>query len=111
MRVKTRRLPGIGIHLRRSFELVSRRRNSYKSFGELRAHLAGLKVKNAVFDGALVCLDAKGRSIFNELLLRRGCPIFYAFESALSEWSRPTTTASIGAKREAEGSDRKEGFS
>ena len=27
-------------------ELVSRRRNSYKSFGELRAHLAGLKVRS-----------------------------------------------------------------
>jgi bifunctional non-homologous end joining protein LigD len=61
-------------------ELVSRRRNSYKSFGELRAHLAGLTVKNAVIDGELVCLDAEGRSIFNELLLRRGCPIFYAFD-------------------------------
>jgi bifunctional non-homologous end joining protein LigD len=59
---------------------VSRRRNPYKSFGELRAHLAGLEVKNAVIDGELVCLDAEGRSIFNELLLRRGCPIFYAFD-------------------------------
>jgi bifunctional non-homologous end joining protein LigD len=61
-------------------ELVSRRRNSYKSFGELRAHLTGLKVKNAVIDGELVCLDAEGRSIFKELPLRRGCPIFYAFD-------------------------------
>jgi bifunctional non-homologous end joining protein LigD len=59
---------------------VSRRRNAYKSFGELRAHLGGLKVKNAVIDGELVCLDAEGRSIFNELLLRKGCPIFYAFD-------------------------------
>ena len=32
-----------------------------------------------MIDGELVCLDAEGRSIFNELLLRRGCPIFYAF--------------------------------
>jgi len=46
----------------------------------LRAHLAGLKVKNAVIDGELVCLDAEGRSIFNELLFRRGYPIFYAFD-------------------------------
>jgi bifunctional non-homologous end joining protein LigD len=46
----------------------------------LRGHLAGLKVRNAVIDGELVCLDAEGRSIFNELLLRRGCPIFYAFD-------------------------------
>jgi bifunctional non-homologous end joining protein LigD len=39
-----------------------------------------VKVKNAVIDGDLVCLDAEGRSIFDELLLRRGCPIFYAFD-------------------------------
>jgi ATP-dependent DNA ligase len=43
-------------------------------------HLAVLKAKNAVLDGELVCLDSEGRSIFNELLLRRGCPIFYAFD-------------------------------
>jgi bifunctional non-homologous end joining protein LigD len=61
-------------------ELVSRRRNAYKSFGELREHLAGLKVKDAVIDGELVCLDSEGRSIFNELLFRRGSPIFYAFD-------------------------------
>ena len=61
-------------------ELISRRRNNYKSFGELRGHLAQLKVKNAVIDGEVVCLDAEGRSIFNELLLRKGCPIFYAFD-------------------------------
>jgi bifunctional non-homologous end joining protein LigD len=61
-------------------ELISRRRNAYKSFGELRGHLAQLKVKNAVIDGEVVCLDAESRSIFNELLLRKGCPIFYAFD-------------------------------
>jgi bifunctional non-homologous end joining protein LigD len=46
----------------------------------LRAHLGELKVKNAVIDDELVCLDAEGRSVFNELLLRRRCPIFYAFD-------------------------------
>jgi ATP-dependent DNA ligase len=61
-------------------ELVSRRRNTYKSFQELRQNLAGLKVKDAVIDGELVCLDSEGRSIFNELLFRRGSPIFYAFD-------------------------------
>jgi bifunctional non-homologous end joining protein LigD len=61
-------------------ELISRRRNSYKSFQDLRDNLAKLKVKNAVIDGELVCLDAEGRSIFNELLFRRGCPSFYAFD-------------------------------
>jgi bifunctional non-homologous end joining protein LigD len=61
-------------------ELVSCRRNTYKSFQELRDNLAKLKVKNAVIDGELVCLDSEGRSIFNELLFRRGCPTFYAFD-------------------------------
>jgi bifunctional non-homologous end joining protein LigD len=61
-------------------ELISRRRNSYKSFQELRDNLAKLKVKNAVIDGEIVCLDSEGRSIFDELLFRRGYPIFYAFD-------------------------------
>jgi ATP-dependent DNA ligase len=38
-------------------ELISRRRNSYRSFQDLRDNLAKLKVKNAVIDGELVCLD------------------------------------------------------
>jgi bifunctional non-homologous end joining protein LigD len=46
-------------------EPISRRRNSYKSFAELRTHLAGLKVKNAVIDGELVCLDARGSQYFH----------------------------------------------
>jgi bifunctional non-homologous end joining protein LigD len=61
-------------------ELVPRRRNPYKSFRELQSILAQLKVKNAVIDGELACVDSEGRSIFNELLFRRGCPIFYAFD-------------------------------
>jgi bifunctional non-homologous end joining protein LigD len=61
-------------------ELISRRRNAYKSFQELRDRLAGLKVKDTVIDGELVCLDSEGRSIFNERLFRRGSPIFYAFD-------------------------------
>jgi ATP dependent DNA ligase domain len=61
-------------------ELISRKRNAYKSFNLLRENLAKLKVHNAVIDGEIVCLDAEGRSIFKELLFRRGCPIFYAFD-------------------------------
>jgi hypothetical protein len=45
----------------------------------LRENLGALKVKDAVIDDELVCLDSAGRSIFNELLFRRGSPIFYAF--------------------------------
>jgi bifunctional non-homologous end joining protein LigD len=61
-------------------QLISRRWNPYRSFCELSTHLAQLKVKNAVIDGELVCLDSEGRSIFNELILRRGCPFFCAFD-------------------------------
>ena len=61
-------------------ELVSRKRNSYKSFQTLRDNLAKLKVKNAIIDGELVCLDREGRSIFNVLLHRQGFPTFYAFD-------------------------------
>src|ERR1700681_4512094 len=61
-------------------ELISRKRNAYKSFQDLRDNLAKLKVQNAVIDGEIVCLDEEGRSIFNELLFRRGCLVFYAFD-------------------------------
>jgi bifunctional non-homologous end joining protein LigD len=61
-------------------ELVSRKRNVYKSFQELKDNLAKLKVHNAVIDGEIVCLDSEGRSIFNELLHRKGFPAFYAFD-------------------------------
>lgn len=59
---------------------MSRRRNRYKSFQELRENRGALKVKHAVIDGELVCFDSEGRSIFSELLFRRGSPIFYAFD-------------------------------
>jgi hypothetical protein len=64
----------------RKCQLVSRRRNAYNSFQGLRDNLATLKVKNAIIDGEIVCLDSEGRSIFNELLHRKGSPIFYAFD-------------------------------
>jgi bifunctional non-homologous end joining protein LigD len=61
-------------------ELVSRRDNVYKSFGPLCDVMAPLKVKSAILDGEIVCLDSEGRSVFYELLYRRGQPIFYAFD-------------------------------
>jgi ATP-dependent DNA ligase len=39
-----------------------------------------LKVKDAVIDGEMVCLDSEGRSIFDELLRRKGTPTFYPFD-------------------------------
>jgi ATP-dependent DNA ligase len=57
-------------------ELVSRRRNAYKSFKQLQNSLVKLKVRNAIIDGEIACVDEEGRSLFNELLFRLGSPIF-----------------------------------
>jgi bifunctional non-homologous end joining protein LigD len=61
-------------------QLISRRRNTYKSFARLKDSLAGLRVKNTVLDGEIVYLDETGRSIFKDVLYRRGEPIFYTFD-------------------------------
>jgi bifunctional non-homologous end joining protein LigD len=62
-------------------KLVSRRDNVYKSFDGLRAAIAQeLRVEDAILDGEIVCLDTQGRSLFKELLYRRGNPFFYAFD-------------------------------
>ena len=61
------------------WRLVSRRRNTYKSFEVLREALSGLKAKSAILDGEIVCLDSNGVSQFKELLYRRGRAVFSAF--------------------------------
>jgi bifunctional non-homologous end joining protein LigD len=61
--------------------LLSRRGNGYKSFAELSGWMGrNMDVKSAVLDGEICCLDAEGRSQFNELLYRRGDPYFFAFD-------------------------------
>jgi bifunctional non-homologous end joining protein LigD len=40
--------------------LVSRRRNTYKSFEVLREALSGLRARNAILDGEIVALDSNG---------------------------------------------------
>jgi bifunctional non-homologous end joining protein LigD len=60
--------------------LVSRRRNVYKSFAPLRESLAKLRVKSAILDGEIICLDGAGRSVFKDVMHRRGEPIFYTFD-------------------------------
>jgi bifunctional non-homologous end joining protein LigD len=61
--------------------LVSRRGNVYKRFLPLAEQMArDLKVKSAVLDGEIVCLDADGRSQFHSLLYHRATPYFYAFD-------------------------------
>src|SRR5579864_6033548 len=61
--------------------LMSRKQNQYKSFGPLTAALAKLKVQNAVIDGEVVCLDAKGKSVFLDLMRpRKANAILYCFD-------------------------------
>lgn len=50
--------------------LVSRHRNTYKSFETLSKALRGLRAKNGILDGEIVCLDSEGQSQFKELLYR-----------------------------------------
>ena len=60
--------------------LVSRKQNQFKSFGALNAALAKLPVENAIIDGEVVCLDARGRSVFLDMRRRKGHSILYCFD-------------------------------
>jgi hypothetical protein len=58
-------------------KLVSRNLNHFKSFDHLKKSLDKLPVQNAILDGEVVCLDGNGVSKFNELMSRKGKPVFY----------------------------------
>jgi bifunctional non-homologous end joining protein LigD len=61
--------------------LVSCNGHPFASFVELASSIARLAdVTTAVFDGEIVCVDAKGRPRFNDLLFRRRDPVFFAFD-------------------------------
>jgi bifunctional non-homologous end joining protein LigD len=61
--------------------LISRKQIQYKGFANLSKALAGLKVKNAILDGEIVCLDGDGRSQFRQLMRRKSQDVsFYAFD-------------------------------
>ena len=60
--------------------LISRKQNQYKSFGPLTAALAKLPVQSAIIDGEVVCLDAKGRSVFLDMRRRIANAILYCFD-------------------------------
>jgi hypothetical protein len=49
-------------------------------FDSLKTALAKLPLQNAIIDGEIVYLDAKGVSQFNQLLSRKGEPVLYAFD-------------------------------
>jgi bifunctional non-homologous end joining protein LigD len=60
-------------------KLVSRNQRNLR-FEALKRSLAKLPVENAITDGEVICVDAKGVSQFNQLLSRKGEPVFYAFD-------------------------------
>jgi bifunctional non-homologous end joining protein LigD len=61
--------------------LVSRNDFKFPHWPKLCAWIAeNLRVKNAVLDGELACLDEQGRSQFDDLLFRKKQPIYYAFD-------------------------------
>ena len=61
--------------------LVSRNGHTFKHWPQLCEELAhAVKAHDAVIDGEIVCLDARGRSNFKSLLFRREWPYFYAFD-------------------------------
>ena len=61
--------------------LVSRRQNQFKSFALLAGSVAKLPVQNAIIDAEVVCLDAKGRSVFLDLMRKRKISaILYCFD-------------------------------
>jgi bifunctional non-homologous end joining protein LigD len=60
-------------------KLVSRNQRDL-GFEALKRSLAKLPVENAILDGEVICVDAKGVSRFNQLLGRKGEPVFYAFD-------------------------------
>jgi bifunctional non-homologous end joining protein LigD len=64
----------------KSCQLISRNNNLFQRFSPLCASLGQLRVKNAILDGELICIDGEGVSQFNELMFRRGVPYFYAFD-------------------------------
>jgi bifunctional non-homologous end joining protein LigD len=62
-------------------KLLSRRGNAYKRFDDLCAGIASaVKVKDAIVDGEIVCLDDAGVPRFDRLLHRRHPPSFVAFD-------------------------------
>ena len=60
-------------------KLVSRNQRDL-GFEALKRSLAKLPVENAIIDGEVICVNAQGVSQFNQLLRRKGEPVFYAFD-------------------------------
>jgi bifunctional non-homologous end joining protein LigD len=63
----------------RECKVISRNQRNL-GFEALKRSLTKLPVENAIIDGEVICVDAKGASQFNHLLSRKGEPVFYAFD-------------------------------
>jgi bifunctional non-homologous end joining protein LigD len=62
-------------------KLISRNGHAFASFADLATRMENaLLPRTLVMDGEIVCLNKKGHPQFNELLFRRGTPIFIAFD-------------------------------
>jgi len=65
----------------RKVRLVSHTGSVYSQFAELCAALPGaIRARQATIDGEVVCLDDRGRPVFDDLVSRRGRPVFVAFD-------------------------------
>jgi bifunctional non-homologous end joining protein LigD len=61
--------------------LVSRRGHQFTAWDVLRTEIShGIRARNALLDGEIVCLDDDGKSNFHKLLFRRDWPYFYVFD-------------------------------
>jgi bifunctional non-homologous end joining protein LigD len=60
--------------------LISRKQNQFKSFAPLSGALSRLPVQNAIIDSEIVCLDAKGKSVFLDMRWRKANAILYCFD-------------------------------
>jgi ATP-dependent DNA ligase len=57
-------------------KLVSRNGNEFKSFRTLCEALGTEVMRSLIIDGEIVCLDGDGKSLFYDLLFRKGQPRF-----------------------------------
>jgi bifunctional non-homologous end joining protein LigD len=90
--------------------LVSRRRNTYKSFEVLRSALEGLRAQSAILDGEIVALDSSGVSQFKELLYRRGRAVFFAFDLLWLNGTDLRQTPLIERKKKLQGLIQRSGL-
>ena len=61
-------------------KIVSRNGNQFKSFRTLSESLGAELKRSVILDSEIVCLDGDGKSLFYDVLFRRGQPRFVAFD-------------------------------